>query len=148
MTGTVFRHSIACMETPCESLFKRREIVFCTLHPDPDQPGSASAILVDVEGIIETQVVDSGTLQVHYHLALICLADIETLLVEHGFHLDNRLVHKVKRALFHYTEETQRANLGCPKGDPNCTEKVFVNRYRNRDHGCQDVRPDHWRRYL
>ena len=45
------------METPPEGLFKRREIVFCTLHPDPDQPGSASAILVDVEGIIETQVV-------------------------------------------------------------------------------------------
>jgi hypothetical protein len=87
-------------------------------------------------------------LRVTYHLLEICLADIEALLEQHGFHLDNRLMHKIKRALYRYTEDTQRANLGCAKGESNCTEKVFVNRYRNRDHGCQDVRPDHWRRYL
>ncbi|MDJ0740409.1 MAG: hypothetical protein QNJ91_11865 [Gammaproteobacteria bacterium] len=136
------------MDTPCETLFKQREITFCTLHPDPDQPGSAAALLIDIEGVTEVRVLDDATLRVHYHLAVICLADIEILLEERGFHLDNGLVYKIKRALFHYTEETQRANLGCPKGDPNCTEKVFVNRYRNRDHGCQDERPDHWRRYL
>ena len=136
------------METPCESLFKRREIAFSTLHPNPDQPGSAAVLLVDIEGIIEVRIVDGSTLKVHYHLAHICLADIEAVLMEEGFHLDNRLVYKVKRALFHYTEETQRANLGCPHGDQNCTEKVFVNRYRSRDHGCQDDRPEHWRHYL
>ena len=136
------------MDTPCESLFKRREIVFCTLHPDPDQPGSAAALLLEIEEIDEVLVLDGGTLQVHYHLARICLADIETLLEQKGFHLENGLVQKIKRALFHYTEETQRANMGCAHGDQNCTEKVFVNRYRSRDHGCQDDRPDHWRRYL
>ena len=136
------------MDMPCESLFKRREITFCTLHPDADQPGSAATLLIDVEGITEVQVMNESTLQVHYHLAAICLAEIEALLTDKGFHLDNRLVHKIKRALFHYTEETQLANLGCAKDDPNCTEKVFVNRYRKRDHGCQDERPEHWRRYL
>jgi hypothetical protein len=136
------------METPSHSLFKRREIAFCTLHPDPDQPGSAATLLIDVEGVKRVQVIDKSTLQVHYHLAVICLADIETLLEKNGFHLDYRLVVKIKRALYHYTEETQRANMGCAKGDPNCTEKVFANRYRNRAHGCQDDRPDHWRRYL
>lgn len=136
------------MQTPCDSLIKQREITFCSLHPDPDQAGSAAALLADVDGIQAVRVRNRLALEVHYRLVAICLADIEKLLEAKGFHLDNRLMLKIKRALHHYTEETQRANLGCAKGDPNCTEKVFVNRYRNRDHGCQDDRPEHWRRYL
>jgi hypothetical protein len=136
------------MENQGDSLFKEREIAFCTLHPDPNQPGSAAELLIELGGVVQVDPLDHGTLRVTYHLLEICLADIEALLEQHGFHLDNRLMHKIKRALYRYTEDTQRANLGCAKGESNCTEKVFVNRYRNRDHGCQDVRPDHWRRYL
>lgn len=148
MTLAAFQHSIAWMETQDESLYKRREIVFCTLHPDPDQAGSAAALLLDIEGVHRVEVVDAASVEVHYHLLMICLADIEGLLEQNGFHLDNRLVYKIRRALYHYTEETQRANLGCARGESNCTQKVFVNRYRKREHGCQDDRPEHWRRYL
>ncbi|MCB1789368.1 MAG: hypothetical protein KDJ27_07390 [Gammaproteobacteria bacterium] len=136
------------MEKPCESLYKRREIAFCTLHPDPQQARSAATFLGEIKGVSHVEVVHKAAIEVQYLLVAITLAEIEDLLVQNGFHLDNRLMHKIKRALYHYTEDTQRANLGCNKGDPNCTEKVFVNRYRNRDHGCQDDRPDHWRRYL
>lgn len=135
------------MDSGGDSLYKRREIAFCTLHPDPDQPGSAAALLIEVDGVERVEVVDNAIVEVHYHLLATCLADIEQLLERNGFHLDNRLVHKIRRALYHYTEETQRANLGCAKGE-NCTQKVFVNRYRKREHGCQDDRPEHWRRYL
>lgn len=136
------------MEERGNSLFKEREIVFCTLHPDPNQAGSAASMLVEVEGVHRVKSIDPGTLQVSYHLLAICLADIEWLLERNGFHLDNRLMHKIRRALHHYTEETQRANIGCAKGETNRTQKIFVNRYRKRDHGCQDERPEHWRRYL
>ena len=136
------------MDKAGDSLFKQREIALCTLHPDPDQVGSAAAYLIEIDGGEQVEVVNKGMLQVTYHLLVICLYDIEALLEKGGFHLDNRLVHKIKRALYHYTEETQRANLGCAKGESNCTQKVFVNRYRKRDHGCQDDRPEHWRRYL
>ncbi len=148
MTDKGFGHSIGAMETSGENLFKKREIVFCTLHPDPNQAGTAAALLIEIDGVEHVEVVDAGSLEVHYHLLLVCLADIEDLLEKNGFHLDNRLVYKIRRALFHYTEETQRANLGCARGEANCTEKVFVNRYRKREHGCQDDRPDYWRRYL
>ena len=131
-----------------DNLIKVREIAFCTLHPNGDQAGSAAALLVDLEGIHHVDVKQPSLLSVTYHLLVLRLADIETMLEEKGFHLDNRMIHKIRRALFHYTEETQRANLGCSKGESNCTQKVFVNRYQNRDHGCQDERPDHWRRYL
>jgi len=136
------------MDTQGSSLFKQREIAFCTLHPDPDQAGSAATVLVEIEGVHQVEPIDPGTLQVSYHLLAICLAEIELLLEHNGFHLDNRLKHKIRRALCHYTEETQRANLGCAKGEANCTQKVFANRYRKREHGCQDERPEHWRRYL
>jgi hypothetical protein len=136
------------MDTQGDSLKKRREIAFCTLHPDADQAGSAAAMLLEMDGIAHASAVNGATLEVHYHLLLISLADIELLLESKGFHLDNRLVYKIKRALYHYTEETQRANMGCARGESNCTQKVFANNYRKREHGCQDERPDHWRRYL
>jgi len=135
------------METQADSLFKEREIVFTSLHPDPDQAGSAAALIVEIEGIERVESVDACTLHVTYHLLVICLADIEQFLEARGFHLDMRLKYKIRRALHHYTEETQRANLGCAKGESNCTQKVFVNRYRSRNHGCQDERPEHWRQY-
>ncbi len=136
------------MDDLAEDLIKEREISFCTLHPDPDQAGSAAALLLELDGVHRVEVIDAGTLQIRYHLLVICLIDIEEMLEHNGFHIDNGLMNKVRRALFHYTEETQRANLGCARGEANCTQKVFVNRYRNREHGCQDDRPEHWRRYL
>jgi len=148
LTAKAFRHSIGAMEHSADSLFMEREIEFRTLHPDPNQAGSAAVLLIDIEGIHRAEPLGPATLQVAYHLTVITLADIEQLLERSGYHLENGLVYKIRRALYHYTEETQRANLGCPKGDANCTQKVFANRYRKREHGCQDERPEHWRHYL
>jgi hypothetical protein len=131
-----------------DSLGKQREIAFCTLHPDKDQAGTAAALLQDLEGIDKVERLSAAQIRVHYQIHHVCLADIEALLADRGFHLDNALIHRMRRALVHYMEETQRINMGCGKGSTNCTTKVFINRYRNRDHGCQDERPRHWRRYL
>lgn len=131
-----------------DSLIKRREVAFCTLHPDRQQAHSAAAALENVLGVRQLEVPSDALLRVEYHLLEITLADIENLLEARGFHLDNRLIVKLRRALYHYTEETQRANLGCAKGESNCTQKVFATSYKRRDHGCRDERPDHWRRYL
>jgi len=136
------------MDTQGDGLIKEREIAFCTLHPDPDQAGSAARLLAQIDGVQRVAVVDAGVLVVAYDLLATCLAEIEQLLEQDGLHLHNGLMYKIRRALHHYTEETQRANLGCKRGETNCTEKVFVNRYRKREHGCQDERPDYWRRYL
>ena len=136
------------MEHSPDSMFKVREIVFCTLHPDEDQARSAAALLGGTKAVQRAVALNPGTLQVAYHLLETTLEEIEGMLEGKGFHLDNGLVYKIRRALHHYTEETQRANLGCAKGEANCTQKVFINRYLQRDHGCQDDRPEHQRRYL
>jgi len=131
-----------------DSLSKQRDIAFCTLHPDQNQAATAAALLRDLDGIDGVEELSETLVRVRYHINNVCLADLERLLEERGFHLDNSLIHRMRRALVHYVEETQRSNMGCGKGDSNCTTKVFINRYQKRNHGCQDERPKHWRRYL
>jgi len=131
-----------------DSLKKQREIAFCSLHPDSDQAGTAAAFLGDLEGIDAVERLSETSVRVSYQINHVCLDDIESLLVDRGFHLDNSIMQRMRRALINYTEETQRINMGCAQGESNCTTKVFINRYRKRDHGCQDERPKHWRRYL
>lgn len=135
--------------TPSEdSLIKTREIHFCTLHPDPRQAHTAAGYLSDLDGIDEVMAITDAMLKVTYRLPHASLAFVEGILTDRGFHLDNGLILKLKRALFNYTEEIQLANMGCTKDNPNCTAKIFASNYQRRTHGCRDDRPSHWRRYL
>lgn len=136
------------MDKGAQDTVKHREISFNPLHPDPGQAQSAMLLLSDVAGVINLRLLDDTRLQVSYDIRQISLQIIEGALAEVGFHLDNSLLVKLKRALYHYTEEVQRENIGCPKGESNCTQKVFVNRYQQRPHGCRDERPEYWRKYL
>ncbi len=96
---------------------------------------------------LEVRYLSPSVIQVEYSILDTCLEHIEAYLVDAGLHLDNRLICRLKRSLYHYSEETQRAVHGCPKGASNCTDMIFVNQYRRRDHGCRDNRPSHWRNY-
>ncbi|MCW9087921.1 MAG: hypothetical protein OQK54_00110 [Gammaproteobacteria bacterium] len=135
------------MERDNTSFVRSREIRFCRLHPDKTQAQSASLMLGDVEGVSHVQPVESHLLHIRYDISVITLNIIEETLSELGYHLDNSLMNKLKRALYYYTEETQRANLGLEKSC--CADKqMFINRYLKRSHGCRDERPEHWRNYL
>ena len=136
------------MTNQADSISKQREIAFCTLHPDANQAGTAAALLIDHPGIDKVELLSSSLIKVHYQITHTYLADIETVLSSTGFHLDNHLMQRMRRALVHYVEDTQRTNMGCSKGESNCTAKIFINDYQKRSHGCQDDRPKHWRRYL
>lgn len=135
------------MERDNTILVRHREIRFCRLHPDKTQAHSASLALSDLDGVHHVQPVDSHLLHISYDISVITLNLLEEALSELGYHLDNSLMHKLKRALYYYTEETQRANLGLEKAC--CADKqMFINRYLKRSHGCRDERPEHWRNYL
>jgi len=136
------------MEQKESILVKHREISFNELHPDPNQAQMASLMLADVPGIVRVQPATPLLLQVSYDLMRITLEQIEDALVECGLHLDNGLLWKIRRALCHYAEDTERANNGCHRGDSNCTQRVFINRYQRQNHDCRDRRPEHWRKYL
>ncbi len=130
-----------------DDLIKRREIRFCTLHPDPNQARSVLLLLSDAEGIHDITLVDELCLFITYDVRYITLHSIETVLTRLGYHLDNRLLHRMKRALYRYSEETQRDNLGV-SDNTDTTTQVFVKRYSINHHGCRDKRPEHWRKYL
>lgn len=127
---------------------KHREIVFDTLHPDCEQARTAALSLADVDGVQQVQVISPMALRVTYDLLVVSLEQIEEALDTAGFHLSGKLFYRLRRALCYYSEATQRANAGCANGESNCTRKVFIQRYRQMNHGCRDNRPEYWRRYL
>jgi hypothetical protein len=131
-----------------QDLVKNRDIHFAELHPDPDQAATAALLLADVEGIIEATPCSATHLHVSYQLAEVSLEQIETGLTAMGLHIDNRLLYRLKRALYHYTEETERVNLGCTRNDTKSTRMIFAGRYQRMNHNLRDQRPEHWRKYL
>jgi len=130
-----------------EELIKRRELRFCHLHPDPNQARSALLLLSDADGVVDISLANELCLYVTYDVRHLTLDSIESVLTRLGYHLDSRLIYRMKRALYSYSEETQRANLGMLDNTDNTTQ-VFVKRYTSNYHGCRDKRPDHWRKYL
>ena len=130
------------------SFTKQRDILFNPLHDDENQALTASEMLADLDGIIFANALSTAHLSICYDLRFFTLVDIEELLTTVGFHLDSNLLIKIKRALYRYTEDTERANLGCAEGQSNCTRETYINRYQKLPHGCRDKRPNHWRDYL
>jgi hypothetical protein len=126
---------------------KCREIRFSPLPPEPDRARDAALLLRGTDGIQGVVETAPHTLTVTYDLRSLTLRIIEDGLSRLGFHLDNSLVCKLKRALFHYMEDTQRANMA-DHHDIKATRDIFMNRYHKLPHGCRDKRPPHWREYL
>ncbi len=105
-------------------------------------------LIREVEGVVTAHPHSPLCLRVTYDVTYITLQVVEQILAEAGFHLDNSLLTKLKRALFYYTEETQRVNLGYRCDHCKITRDIFISRYQRLPHGCRDERPQHWRKYL
>jgi len=135
------------MELISSDFIKRREIHFRSLNPAANDARDAAMLLMEIHGIEDIRILTHDCIQVHYDLRFISLEVIETGLQEVGFHLNNNLLFKLKRALFYYTEETQLMNLGELHDNASSTLDVFINCYHQRQHGCRDERPEHLRRY-
>lgn len=136
------------MESGTPKSLKQRTIIFFELHPDPDQALTAARMLEGISGIAEVKRESPTQLSIRYDLLQVSLEEIETALTDTGFHLSNTLSIKLCRALYYYTEEIERANRGCRRGQCKCTRRIFINRYQKLKHGRHDPRPEHWRRYL
>ncbi len=129
-------------------LVKHRDIHFVELHPDPNQAETAAQLLSEVEGMVGIEQRSPNHIRVSYQLMLVSLEQIENGLTAMGLHLDNRLLYRLMRALHYYTEETERANLGCTRSDTKCTRQIFADHYQRQNHELRDQRPEHWRKYL
>ena len=79
-------------------VIKHREIGFRGPHPDARQAHSATLLLHDVDGIMHVKPLDDMRIAVSYDLRKLTLAELEAALQEIGFHLDNGVLYKLKRA--------------------------------------------------
>ncbi|MBI1284616.1 MAG: hypothetical protein GC183_09815 [Thiobacillus sp.] len=128
---------------PCD-LEKTREIVF---HPLPvGQVERARVLLQGLEGLEVRIGADSNTLLVHYHVCEYTLEGLETALSSQGFHLDNNLLCKLKRALAYFCEGVQRSNVEANEPDIK-SQQAFMKVYERRLHGDSDETPEEWRDY-
>ncbi len=138
------------MEHPCPETIKHREIAFCDPSPGQQQALDAILALSDIEGVLNVTLAGPSinAIRVSYDLRQIDLYTLEALLFELGFHLDNSLFSKLRRALYYYTESNELENIAASGNHDNSTRDIFMRCYLERRHGCRDDRPEYWRRYL
>ncbi|QEP42828.1 hypothetical protein D5085_06610 [Ectothiorhodospiraceae bacterium BW-2] len=129
-----------------EDRIKQREIHFNRLRQD-DQVSRAMELLRGIDGVITVERVSELVMVVGYDLRRLSYATMEQALTELGYHLDNSLMEKMRRALYHYLESNEREAL-CGGKCQDVSTQVFINRYAHLKHGCHDQRPEHWRTYL
>lgn len=128
---------------PCD-LEKVREIVFHALPPG--QAYRARELLHGLDGI-EASVGESETvLVVRYNVMHYTLEGLEAALVAQGFHLDNSLIQKIRRALARFCENVQRENVAINAPEVK-SQKVFARVYEQHLHGDKDDTPEEWRAY-
>jgi len=129
-----------------ESLTKRRDILFSRFEKNQNQAKSAIFLLADVDGVLDLKYLSETQLFITYDIRLLTMEIILEALESVGFQLDQSLLSKVKNALYAYTENTLRENLGISTS--KMIRDIFVQGYQRRLHGCRDQRPAHWRHYL
>ena len=128
---------------PCD-LEKIREIVFHDLPPG--QAEHALVLLEGLEALVVTVGPDGSRLLVRYHICEYTLEGLETALASQGFHLDNSLMSKLRRALAYFSESVQRRNVAADEPDIK-SQQAFMKVYENHLHGDRDDTPEEWRGY-
>jgi hypothetical protein len=128
---------------PCD-LEKNREIVFHSLPVG--QAERALFLLQGLDGLEVTVGADACRLLVRYHVCEYTLEGLETALSSQGFHLDNSLLSKLKRALAYFSESVQRRNVAANEPDIK-SQQAFMKVYERHLHGDSDDTPEEWREY-
>ncbi len=126
----------------------RRRVLRLAAGQTPDTLAAAARELLQTDGVSAAAVIGERCLAVDYDLRRACLARLTGALAEAGYVLDNGPIPRLCRALAHYADHTALANAGREQDLPTATRDAFVGAWRRRSHGCRDLRPSHWRRYL
>ena len=135
------------MDSLTSDFIKTREIHFRNVDPEASDAREAMQLLLGARGIEHIRALGTDCIQVRYDIRQLTQQVLEAALAEVGFHLDNNLLAKLKRALVYYIEETQLLNLGYQHDQASSTLDIFVSCYEHRKHGCRDHRPEHLRHY-
>ena len=128
---------------PCD-LEKEREIVFHALPVG--QVERAVVLLEGMDGLTVVAGIEANYLLVRYNVCEYTLEGLESALSNQGFHLDNSLLSKLKRALAYFCESVQRRNVAANEPDIK-SQQAFVKVYERHLYGDSDETPEEWRDY-
>jgi hypothetical protein len=99
-----------------------------------------------MDGLTVVAGIEANYLLVRYNVCEYTLEGLESALSNQGFHLDNSLLSKLKRALAYFCESVQRRNVAANEPDIK-SQQAFVKVYERRLHGDRDETPEEWRDY-
>lgn len=133
------------MKTAMPDLLKSRDIDFAEFPPN--QVPEATVCLQAVDAVEAAPRAARPAVHVDYDLRQHTLQELEDRLCERGFHLDNALLPKLKRALVHYVEETQLRNLDAPERLLKQPHEAYARAWEHHLHGDHDDTPPEWREY-
>jgi hypothetical protein len=121
-------------------LQKQRLLVF---SDEPvDQLFAAYMLLVGLENFYVEMGPQPNCLLIRYSVEHYSLEALEKALTREGFHLEYRLLDKVKKHLIHYCEDVQYHNLKTPEPrTKNNAQEIFVKAYELHPHGNYDDTP-------
>lgn len=129
-----------------EPIRKRRSIFFAKFPPG--QAPEASGFLGTLGDLDLALREAMRVIDVAYDLRRHCLQELEGELEERGFHLDNTLMNKMRRALIYYVEETQLHNLDTPARPLKRSQsEAYTHAWERHPHGDHDDTPPEWREY-
>ncbi len=124
--------------------FKTRQLVFSEVPRG--QAHEAAVLLEGLPHLTVLEEVDDRTLLVRYEIPNYTLQRVEKALLAEGFHLDNSILSKIRRALVYYCESIQCENLMPPPRD-RLSKQIFAQVYEHHPHGDHDDTPEEWRSY-
>ena len=121
-----------------------RQLTFS--HLPPGQAKRAMELLHDLPHLTVLNTVGDTGLLIRYELPFYTLERIEIALLDQGFHLDNALFHKLRRALIHYLENLCCQNLTEPEQRERA-RRIYARVYEHHPHGDHDDTPPELREY-
>lgn len=120
-------------------LNKIRRICFASLPP-PNLTRALKLLgsMARLEADIDAEV---SCLTVRYDLNHHTLELLENLLANHGYHLDNSLLQKIKRALIYHSESCQLENLHAPTREQRM-RSIYLSSAHSREYGPDTASPE------
>lgn len=125
---------------------KKRTIRFSDIPPG--QAPEAADFLRGLQGLEVSFRPGDLHLDVAYDLHDHSLEELESALIDKGFHLECALLTKLVRALHYYVEETELHNLEVPERLLKKSQnQAYIQAWERHPHGDHDDTPPEWREY-
>ncbi len=104
--------------------------------------------LIEINGVHSATIDQNNVLSIEYDLSHTSLFHLQRTLAEHDCQLAGNALQKFMHSVYRYTEHVQIKNRMLDTGWDVWVRDVYLDFYRNRQHGKRDERAQQWRKYI